>query len=63
MRGCLMFGESINRTQWTVMECLQLFVGLESSLIFTSLREAQQNSWHSGWSWYLLLTHADSAEA
>lgn len=44
----MMFGESINMTQWIVREmCMPSFVtrlGLGSSLIFTLLREAWQRA-------------------
>ena len=35
---------------------LQRFVGLASLLIFTSLKEAENFSWHPGWSRSLLLS-------
>ena len=57
--GHARFGGSINRTQWTVRgACIASFAmlrGLESLLIVTSLREAQQRT-SGGHSCWLLLT-------
>ena len=44
MGGHVVFGGSLNRTQWTVMHALQCFVSLASLLIFASLRKAQQRT-------------------
>ena len=77
--GYTMFGGSINRTQLTVTEawlaCLASFatlLGLGSSLIFTSLREAQPrtspgitspaNACHLAEAWLFLLSCATAAD-
>ena len=52
----MMFGGSINWLAYRA-SCATL-VGLKSSLIFSSLRDMGQNSWHSSWS--LLLTCAEA---
>ena len=44
VRGHVMFGKSINRTQGAVMSGFQYFFGLPSSLFFASLREAHQKT-------------------
>ena len=67
-----MFEGSITRTQQTVMglACIARFAILHwshifvfSDLHFTERGTAENFSWSLGWSWSLLLTHADLVEA
>jgi hypothetical protein len=63
----VIFGGSLNRTQWTVTTLQHFFIGLMSlsSLTFTSVERgrAENFSWCPLWFWPLLLTPANSEEA
>ena len=67
--GHVIFGRSINRTQWTVMGGLCIYLcnaswsGVFAYLHFIERGTAENFSWYPCWSWSLLLTPAHLAEA
>jgi hypothetical protein len=68
MEGYLKFGESINRTLWTVTgTCIDSptifpWSGFFADPYFAERDTAKNFFWKPSWFWLLPLTHANSAE-
>ena len=67
LRGHMMFGEIISKTQQWPHNCLACHSVIRLSCFLADLyfieRGVTENSWYSCWFWVLLLTHGDSSEA